>query len=197
MRRRRSPLFRFPGPTSSTGGRRRLRRISMRSFFIDRPPPCQNPHQKTMAAPFGRWAAKVPFIRPALSKRLLLRSTVSAASPESPPLRLTILDPDSKHQDGLEFQSARALRLWVKSQRGTLSVIRPGQIPLVLDPTHYDRLDPDAVYLISATFPQQGILAVKHNRVSDKAWENRCRLKLNDWFEEQRNIRSRNGETCA
>jgi hypothetical protein len=86
----------------------------------------------------------------------------------------------------MEFQSATALRAWVKShRRGILSVIRPGQLPLVLDPTHYDCLDPEAVYSISATFHQQGIFAVKHNQGFDKAWENRCRLKLNDWFEEQ------------
>jgi hypothetical protein len=66
-----------------------------------------------------------------------------------------------------------------------LSIIRPGQPPLILDESEYGTLDPGALYSITSTFHIQGVLASEHNRIFDKAWKNRCRFRLADWFEEQ------------
>jgi hypothetical protein len=55
----------------------------------------------------------------------------------------------------------------------------------MIDPINYEHLDQNALYEISGSFQQRGTLAVKHDRVFDRAWEQRCRLRLSEWFEEE------------
>jgi hypothetical protein len=86
----------------------------------------------------------------------------------------------------MEFESGNALWRWVKSHNyRMLSIVRLGQPPRVIDPINYEHLDQNASYAISGLFQHSGTLAVKHNRVFDRPWEQRCRLRLGEWFEEE------------
>jgi hypothetical protein len=97
------------------------------------------------------------------------------------------MDPDVDEMKIMEFTGVEALEDWIKwHQRGLLSVVRPNKPPLVFKPSEYNSLDPEALYSIASTESHtQALLATKHNRIFDKAFENRCRLRLGEWFVEQ------------
>jgi hypothetical protein len=140
-----------------------------------------------MVRPFPRWPFRLPKPQMKQMPQLPFRRMVgSSASAEKPSIRLNILDPHSDKPEICEFDSVKALREWVRwHQRGLLSILRDGKPPLVLQSSRYNSLDPNAVYSITSTFHTQALLPTKHNRILDKAWENRCRLRLIDWFDER------------
>jgi hypothetical protein len=97
-----------------------------------------------------------------------------------------MMNPETREQELIEFENVKAIRDWVKSHgRGSLAMVRPDGLHRVLNTSTYARLDPAALYTVKAAFDQQGVLATKHHQIFDKAWENLCRVRMIEWFDQQ------------
>jgi hypothetical protein len=135
--------------------------------------------QKDSIWPFRRLPRRIP------SRRST--TTAPQTTKLALPLRLQILDPETGSQGPMRFQTLDALRDYVKSsRRGVLSVVGPpDQGPLLLDKSKYATLDPSQVYSVVPSIPPAEMTIESHNQVFDRHWENRCRMRLSEYFEEE------------
>jgi hypothetical protein len=140
-----------------------------------------------MARGWYPWRLKPALYRFIRGQRPPLRQrAVSAVTGDVLPIRLNILDPQTKMEEELEFRNVNVLDEYVKvHKRGMLALVRPNLPLVILRKQDYRSLDPSGLYTIKSSYYKQGVLAEKHGQVFHKAWENKCRLRLTDWFEEE------------
>jgi hypothetical protein len=130
---------------------------------------------------------------PAWFPRRIRSHRFTAHAPETTkpilPICIQFVDPETGEPKPLMFSSVKTLRDYVKRFAGVLSLVRPGRPLLILD-SRYD-LDPSQLYTWGhrmsdeAWTEVQGRLLEKQDPCDDREWEDRCRSRVSEYFEEE------------
>ena len=103
------------------------------------------------------------------------------------PMNLQILEPDEQITITRTFDTPEALKIYVSAhKRAVLKALStPTADEKIIHPSSYSALDPSRTYLIYAPLHTKEIADVRHKKVADRAFEQKCRFALEGFLNSQ------------
>ena len=114
-------------------------------------------------------------------------STVMDSATTKFPMNLQILEPNETVMITRRFDTPEALKIYVSAHKRAIlkALSTPTADEMIIHPSAYSTLDPSRTYSIHAPLHTEESGDIRHNQVTDRAFEDKSRLALEQFLKSQ------------